>query len=258
MKIVVLVKRVPDTASIFKIAADNRSVEQDGQKFVMNPYDEHAVEEAIRLKEKMGAEVIVLSAGPAECKEVIRSALAMGADAAAHLILPGDMGYASRGVAEAIAAVVKTLEPDLILAGKQAVDDDAAQAPERVAELLGLPHASIVTRLECTATSITVDCEVEGGQFTAELPLPALVTAQKGLNTPRYPTLPNIMKAKKKEIRELTPDALGLSEDRLAPGMTVTAMALPRQQRLGRILDGDTAQRVKELVRALREDEKVL
>ncbi|HEX73105.1 MAG TPA: electron transfer flavoprotein subunit beta, partial [Candidatus Hydrogenedentes bacterium] len=110
----------------------------------------------------------------------------------------------------------------------------------------------------CTATSITVDCEVEGGQFTAELPLPALVTAQKGLNTPRYPTLPNIMKAKKKEIRELTPDALGLSGDRLAAGMTVAAMALPRQQRLGKMLDGDTAQRVKELVRALREDEKVL
>jgi electron transfer flavoprotein beta subunit len=258
VKIVVLVKRVPDTASVFKVGADGRSVDLSGLKFVMSPYDEHAVEAAIQLKEKLGAEVIVLSAGPPECKEVIRSALAMGADAGVHLLLPGDTGYASRGIADALAAALKTLEADLILAGKQAVDDDAAKVPERVAELLDIPHASVVARLECAATSVTVDCEVEGGQFTAEMPLPALVTAQKGLNTPRYPTLPNIMKAKKKEIRELTPDALGISGDSLAAGMAVSAMALPRQQRLAKILDGDTAQRVKELVRALREDEKVL
>ncbi len=256
MKIAVLVKRVPDTASVFKIASDGKSVETSNLKYVMSPYDEHAVEEAIKLKEKNGGEVIVVSAGPPEAKEIIRSGLAMGADSG---LLVTDVELLSpRGLAKVLAAALKTISPDLVFAGKQAVDDDAAQVPERVAELLGMPHASVITRFECLGASVMVDREIEGGQYTLELPLPALLTTQKGINTPRYPTLPNIMKAKKKEIREMPLSALGLAPETLAAGWVVESLALPRQERLRKVLEGESIQKVRELVRILRETEKVL
>lgn len=258
MKIAVLVKRVPDTASVFTIAGDGASVELGNLKFVMSPYDEYAVEEAIKIREKHGGEVVVVSLGAAESKEIIRSALAMGADSGVLITGSGLDKLSSRGTAVVLAAVVKSLTPDLVLAGKQAVDDDAAQVPERVAELLDWPHASVITRLDLQEDTATVDREIEGGQYTLEIKLPAVFSTQKGLNTPRYPTLPNIMKAKKKEIRELGVADLGLTPDSLASNMTVAAMSLPRQQRLGKILEGDTPQRVAALVKALREDEKVI
>lgn len=258
MKAVVLVKRVPDTASVFKIGADGKSVDMTGLKYVMSPYDEHAVEEAIKLKESQGAETVVVSLGPAETKETIRSALAMGADWGLLVTGPGTEGLTSRGVAQVLAAAVKSLAPDLVLAGKQAVDDDASQVPERVAELLDLPHASIITRFELQGDRAVVDREIEGGQYTLEVPLPALFTTQKGINTPRYPTLPNIMKAKKKEIREISLGDIGLAPDALQPGLVVEAMSLPRQNRLNKILDGETPDRVRALINALRDEEKVL
>ncbi len=259
MKIVVLIKRVPDTASVFKIGGDGKSVDLGGLKFVMSPYDEHAVEEGIRIKEKNGAEVVVLSAGPPETKEIIRSALAMGADSGVLITGEGVEGLTSRGVSHALAAALKSMGADLVLAGKQAVDDDASQVPERVAELLGLPHASVITRLELSETTATVDREVEGGYYTYEAPLPALFATQKGINTPRYPTLPNIMKAKKKEITEIQLADLGIDASKLASGYEVLGMALPRQERLMHIIDGETPQdKVRTLVQALREKEKVL
>ncbi|HPO15355.1 MAG TPA: electron transfer flavoprotein subunit beta/FixA family protein [Candidatus Hydrogenedentes bacterium] len=256
MKIAVLVKRVPDTASVFKIAVDGKSVETANLKYVMSPYDEHAVEEAIKLKEKNGGEVIIVSVGPSEAKEIIRSGLAMGADSG--LLITGAEALSPRGLAKVLAAALKTLAPDVIFAGKQAVDDDAAQVPERVAELLDMPHASVITRFECLGASVVVDREIEGGQYTLELPLPALLTTQKGINTPRYPTLPNIMKAKKKEIREMSVGELGLASEALAAGCTVEAFTLPRQERLRKVLEGESIQKVQELVRILRETEKVL
>jgi len=258
VKIAVLVKRVPDTASVFTIAGDGASVELGNLKFVMSPYDEYAVEEALKLREQHGGEVVVVSLGAAESKEIVRSALAMGADSGLLITGSGLEKLSSRGTAVALAAALKSLAPDLVLAGKQAVDDDAAQVPERVAELLDWPHASVITRLDVQRDTATVDREVEGGQYTLAIKLPAVFTAQKGLNTPRYPTLPNIMKAKKKEIRELGVADLGLTPDSLAANMTVVAMSLPRQHRLGKILEGDTPQRVAALVKALREDEKVM
>lgn len=258
MKVAVLVKRVPDTASVFKIAGDGKSVDLAGLKYVMSPYDEHAVEAAVQLKEKQGAEVVLVSAGGAETKEIIRSGLAMGADTGLLVTGPGIEQLTSRGIAHALAAALKTVSADLILAGKQSADDDASQVPERVAELLGLPHVSVITRLEIAGAAAVVDREVEGGHYTYEVPLPALLTAQKGLNTPRYPTLPNIMKAKKKEIREVGLSDLGLSPEAVAPQMTADAMSLPRQQRLGKMLEGDKTQQVEALVKALRDDEKVL
>jgi len=254
----VLVKRVPDTASVFKVGADGVSIAEDGLKFVMSPYDEHAVEEAIKIKEAGEAEVIVVSLGPDGCKEVMRTALAMGADSGIHITGEGTEKLTPRGVSKALAAALKDLGSNLILAGKQAVDDDASQVPERVAELLGLPHASVVTRIALGASSIEVDRELEGGFATLELPLPAVLTIQKGINTPRYPTLPNIMKAKKKEIKELKLADLGLDAAALAPGYAVAGLSLPRTERLGKMLSGELPQQVDELVRILREQEKVL
>jgi len=152
---------------------------------------------------------------------------------------------------------MKTIDPDIIFAGKQAVDDDSAQVPERVAEILGMSHASAVTRFEYKSAKVEIDREIEGGGYTLEMPLPALFTVEKGINTPRYPTLPNIMKAKRKEIKEMTIADLGLTNDELRPGVKVEAISLPRQKRLAKILDGNMESQVKELVSILREEKIV-
>lgn len=252
MKIVVLVKRVPDTASVFKIAPDGKSIVEDGLKFVMSPYDEHAVEEAIKIKEANGAEVIIASLGPEGCKEIMRTALAMGADSGVHVLAEGT-ALTARATSHALAAVVKELGADLVLAGKQAVDTDASQTAERVAERLGWPHVSVVTRLVVSEGSIEADREVEGGFYTMTAPLPAVVSIQKGINTPRYPTLPNIMKAKKKEIRDIA-----LPADLTPSGAVVEALSLPRSERLGKMLPGSAQEQAAALVKILREEEKVL
>lgn len=254
MKILVLVKRVPDTASVFKIAADGKSVSGENLKYVMGPYDEHAVEEAIKIKEAGEAEVVVVSLGPEGTQETIRLGLAMGADRG---ILVQAEGLSPRAVALALAEVVRRESPDLVLAGKQAVDDDAAQVPERIAELLDLPHASVVTKLVLEGASATVDREIEGGKLVLTLPLPCVVSIEKGINTPRYPKLPNIMKAKSKPLAVHAPADLGVAADALAGGIEVLNMATPSQARRGKLLDGDSAAKVQELLRALREDEKV-
>lgn len=256
MKIVVLLKRVPDTASVFKIAPDGTSIVEDGLKFVMSPYDEHAVEEAIKIKEAGSADVLVVALGPEGCKEILRTALAMGADSGIHIAHAG-AALTPRGVSHALSAVLKDLGADLILAGKQAVDDDASQVPERVAERLGWSHMSVVTRMALGAGTVEVDREVEGGSLTLSAPLPAVISIQKGINVPRYPTLPNIMKAKKKEIREVALDSLGLGAA-IAPGLVVQALSPPRSERLGKLLSGTAAEQAATLIKILREDEKVL
>ena len=150
------------------------------------------------------------------------------------------------------------MSPDIVFAGKQAVDDDGSQVPERVAELLELPHSSVVAKFDLGDGSATVEREVEGGNYVLEVPLPAVFAIQKGINQPRYPSLPNIMKAKKKEIAEMSLGDLGLSADDVASQFEVESMELPRQERLGKILEGTNEERVAELVRTLREEEKVL
>ncbi|MEK7794714.1 MAG: electron transfer flavoprotein subunit beta/FixA family protein [Candidatus Hydrogenedentota bacterium] len=259
MKVAVLFKRVPDTASVFKIGSDNKSVDLTGLKFVMSPYDEYALEEAIQTREAgKAAEVIAVTMGPEGTQETIRTALAMGADRALFLKVDDVNKFRGRGIAQALAKLLQTESPELIFAGKQAVDDDASQVPERVAELMGIPHASVVSDFELTGLAATVVREVEGGHYTIDVTLPALFTIEKGINTPRYPTLPNIMKAKKKEIKEFGLADLGLNADELASHIDVQALSLPRQDRLNKILDGDTGERVKKLLSILREEEKVL
>lgn len=256
MKIAVLVKRVPDTASVFTIREDGKSVELSGQKFVMSPYDENAVEEAIQLRDQEGGEIVIVSAGSSECMETIRTALAMGADSG--LLVTGAENLTAKGVAGALAAALQRISPDIIFAGKQAVDSDGAQVSERVAELMGIPHASCVTKFTFADGKATVDREVEGGHYTLSLEPPALFTAQKGINTPRYPTLPNIMKAKRKPVEEVALADLSVDAALLEAGITVEKLSLPRQERLGKILDGEITEQVSSLYRTLREEEKVL
>jgi electron transfer flavoprotein beta subunit len=257
MKIAVLIKRVPDTASVFSIAESGKSIVKDNLKFIMSPYDEHALEEAIKLKEAGDAEVIAVSMGPPETKDIIRTALALGADSGLLVSCEGIEGLSNKGAARVLAAALKTLSPDIVFAGKQAVDDDASQTPERVAELLDWPHASAITRFECDGSTATVDREIEGGHFTLAIPLPAMLTTQKGINAPRYPTLPNIMKAKKKEINEVSMSDLGLSSEEVASNLEVESLSLPRQERLTKVLEGENVDQTKELVKMLREVEKV-
>jgi electron transfer flavoprotein beta subunit len=259
MKIAVLIKRVPDTASVFKIGADQKSVDLTGLKFVISPYDEYALEEAIKTRETGKAEeVLVVTMGVEGAQETIRTALAMGADRAVFVKVDAATTFSSRGVAEILAAALQTESPKLVFAGKQAVDDDASQVPERIAELLEMPHASVVSKFDLNGDKATVTREIEGGHYEIEVALPALFTIEKGINSPRYPTLPNIMKAKKKEIKEFSLGDLGLDAAKLTSQLEVQNMALPRQDRLAKILDGDTQERVKKLLGILKEEEKVL
>jgi electron transfer flavoprotein beta subunit len=258
MKIAVLVKRVPDTASVFKVAADEKSVVTDGIKYVLGPYDEHAIEEALQLREAGKAEeVVIVTMGIDKAKEIIRTALAMGADRA--IFVEKDVLEAGfSGTSDVLAAALKTEEFGLIFAGKQAVDDDGAQVPERVAELLDISHVSAIAKLEVGDGTATAEREVEGGSYTLEVPLPAVCTMEKGINVPRYPTLPNIMKAKKKEVKEFSLADLGLDEAQISSGLVVEHMSLPRQDRLNSIIEGDIPEQVEQLLSKLRQDEKVL
>ncbi|HEY6091384.1 MAG TPA: electron transfer flavoprotein subunit beta/FixA family protein [Gemmatimonadales bacterium] len=250
MKIAVCIKRVPDSETRVKIGSDRKSLDEGGVKFVMNPYDEFAVEEALRRKEKAGTgEVVVLSLGPAAAQETIRTALAMGADRGVLLQtdkIPADPFES----AKLIAAALKSDTWDLILFGRMAIDDYNHQVGVIVAELLGLPCVSAVSHLDIDGTKGVAEREIEGGIEVVEFPLPALLTVDKGLNEPRYPALKGIMAAKKKplELKRVEPGAGSLE---------LLALTLPPERKEGKIV-GEGAAAVPELVRLLREEAKVL
>jgi electron transfer flavoprotein beta subunit len=250
MKIAVCIKRVPDSEVRVKIAPDGASLDEAGVKFILNPYDEFAVEEALRRKEQAGSgEVVVVAVGPAAAQETIRTALAMGADRGVLLQadrIPAD-GLA---VARALAAELKDGAYDLVLLGKIAIDDYNHQVGPMVAELLGLPCVTAVSKLEIAGAAGTAEREVEGGIEVVEFPLPAVLTADKGLNEPRLPALKGIMAAKKKPL-EVRPFDGG------AQGVEVLGMSLPPERQAGRIV-GEGAAAVPDLVRLLREEAKVL
>jgi electron transfer flavoprotein beta subunit len=259
MKILVLIKQVPDTATQVKLGSDSRGIDVTGITWIVSPYDEFAIEEALRIKDKRGqAEVVVVTLGPDRAKEALRSCLAMGADRAIHV---NDAAFAQADTvvtARALAAVVRLEQPQLVLTGRQAIDDDMGAVGTQVAELLGWPCLSWVMEESISEDASTVRAgrQVEGGLEVFELPLPCVLTAQKGMNEPRYPTLKGIMGAKKKEIKDLKAADLGLSD--LAPQIeVVTLEALPPRPP-GRILTGDPKDMARELVRALREDVKVI
>jgi len=259
MKILVMIKQVPDTATQVKVGSDPRSIDTAGVTWIVSPYDEFALEEALRIKEKRGqGEVIAVSLGPDRVKETLRSALAMGADRAIHLLDPGWDSADTLMTARALAAAIKQEAPGLALFGRQAIDDDMGSVAAQVAELLGWPCASWIMEeaVDEAGKTVRVGRQVEGGLEIFDLPLPAVVSAQKGLNEPRYPTLKGIMGAKKKEIKDVKLAALGLS----APGreLEVTQLQALPPRPPGRILTGDPKDMARELVRALREDVKAI
>jgi len=250
VKIAVCIKRVPDTETRVRIAGDGVSLDETGVKFILNPYDEFAVEEALQRKERAGGgEVVVVALGPDAAQETIRSALAMGADRGVLLKadrIPAD----ALAVAKALAAELKDGGYDLVLFGKMAVDDYHQAAGPMVAELLGLPCVTAISKLELEGGKGVAEREIEGGVEVVEFALPAVLTAEKGLNTPRYPALKGIMAAKKKPI-ETRPAALGTVRAQVA------ALALPPERKAGRIV-GEGPDAVPELVRLLRAEAKVL
>ncbi len=259
MKILVMVKQVPDTATQVKIGADPKAIDTAGITWIVSPYDEFAVEEALRIKEKAGqGEVVVISLGPDRVKETLRSCLAMGADRAIHLLDPAWDGGDSLTTARALAAAIQKEAPGLVLCGRQAIDDDMGAVGAQVAEILGWPCASWIMEeaVDAAGTSIRVGRQVEGGLEVFDLPLPAVVSAQKGLNEPRYPTLKGIMGAKKKEIKDVKAADLGLAAE--PPALSVVTLETLPPRPPGRIVPGEPADAARELVRALREEAKAI
>ena len=251
MKIAVCIKRVADSETRVKVAGDGKSLDDAGVKFILNPYDEFAVEEALQRKEKAGAgEVVIVALGASASQETIRTALAMGADRGVLLqtdAVPAD-GFVT---AQAIAAELKAGGPwDLVLFGKMAIDDYNSQVGPMVAELLDLPCITSVSHLAIEGTTITADREIEGAVEVVQCTLPAVLTADKGINEPRYPALKGIMAAKKKPL-EVKPVTLA------GGAIEVLEMSPPPARKEGKIV-GEGAAAVPELVRLLREEAKVL
>ena len=260
MNILVFVKRVPDTESRIRIRHETRSVIEEGLNFVASPYDEYAVEEGLRLKEAKGGTVRVISVGRDETVAVLRKCLAMGADEACLVKDDGPETYDGLRTARIIARVVerKFAGADLLLFGKQAVGTDNSQVPSMVAELLGLPQANVVTKLEIDGASGTAWREVEGGMEKVVFSLPAVVSAQKGLNEPRYETLKGIMAAKKKEVPVVKLEELGLTAEELGSAVVITGLDVPPQRQAGKILQGEPAETARELAALLHREAKVV
>lgn len=250
MKIAVCIKRVADSETRVKIAADGKSLDEAGVKFILNPYDEFAVEEALQRRDEAGSgEVVVIACGSQAAQETIRTALAMGADRGV-LLETGSLPADGLAVARALSAELEGGGYDLILFGKMAIDDYNQQIGPMVAELLDLPCVTCVAHLELSGSRGTAEREVEGGMEQVEFPLPAVLTADKGLNEPRYPALKGIMAAKKKPL-EVKPAALG------AAGLAVLALSPPPERKEGRIV-GEGGGAVPALLQLLREEAKVL
>jgi len=246
---VVCIKQVADTETRVKVAADGRSLDPAGVTWILNPYDEFAIEQALLVKEGgAGGEVVVVTVGGAGVQTTLRNALAMGADRAIHL--RADAAADSLSVARAIAAEIGALSPTIVWFGKQAVDDDAMQVGPMTAELLGLPCVTVIAKFTLAGGTAEVEREIEGGRERVEVTLPAVFTADKGLNAPRYASLKGIMAAKKKTIDE-KPAALGDA------GLEILALELPAARGAGRIV-GEGPAAVTELVRALREEARVI
>ena len=255
MNILVLLKQTFDTEE--RIVIENGKIKEDGVKFVINPYDEYAVEEAIRLKDELGGEVTVVTVGPERSEEALRTALAMGADEA---ILADDEALFGDEftAAKVLAAIVKQKSYDLIIAGNQAVDDGSGQVAVRLAEELGIPHISTLTKLVVQGDEIIGHRDAEGDEEVVKVTLPALVTAQQGLNDPRYPSLIGIRKASKKPLERVSISDLGLTPTDIAAKSKIVEIFLPKAKDAGKILSGDVNTQVAELVSSLKSVEKVI
>lgn len=248
MNILVCISQVPDTTTKISVGPDGKSMATQGVKFILNPYDEFTIEEGLRLKEQFGGTVTALTVGADTSKDVLRTALAMGADAA--ILVKDDVRADSFTVASSIVEAAKELAPDVVLFGRQSIDFDSFQTSALVAEMLEWPSIHIVSKLTIEGTTVKAECDTEGGKEVVETSLPCVIGTQKGLNDPRYPKLPDIMKAKSKPITERAATTA-------ASRVETVSMTLPDTKRLHKIL-GESDADIDELVRLLHEEAKMI
>ncbi len=260
MDIVVLLKQVPATESLIQVADDGVSIKTEELKWVINPYDEFAVEEALRIREAQGGSVTVLSVGTDKTVEAVRTALAMGADTGVLVDDPAALGKGALATARVLAAALKQMPFDLIIAGQRAVDADQFQVGPAAAEYLQIPNVSMVIKAELFDGGIRCHRTIEGGTVVVEAPLPMLFTTQRGLNEPRYASLPGIMKAKKKPLETKALADIGLDAGALeGPSAQIRSLSLPAKRSGGRIIEGENAaEKAAALVKALHEEAKVI
>lgn len=258
MKIFVCIKQVPDTETKIKILPDGSGIDPAGVKWVMNPYDEFAVEESIKLRDaNPGAQIFVITLGPkARAVEVLRTALAMGADEG--IVINAPEGLDNFNTARALAEVIKQEGGGkVIFTGKLAIDDNSSSVPQMLAEFLSVPHATVVSKFSLAGEAVNVERDIEGGaKEVLQLMAPAVVAASKGLNMPRYASLPGIMKAKKKTLKEVELSALGVAPS--DSKIKMSSFSLPAEKPAAKLISGDSSAQVHELVRLLRDESKVL
>ncbi len=257
MNIYVLMKRTFDTEE--KITISGGKINEDGAEFIINPYDEYAIEEAIQVRDAHGGEITVVSVGNEETEKQLRTALAMGADKAVLINTEDDLEESDQfTTAKILSEYLKDKDADLIIGGNVAIDGGSGQVGPRVAELLNIPYVTTITKLDIDGNKATVIRDVEGDSEVIETTFPLLVTAQQGLNEPRYPSLPGIMKAKKKPLEELELDDLDLEEDDVETKTKTIEIYLPAKKEAGKVLEGELADQVKELVNLLHTEAKVI
>ncbi len=259
MKIVTCIKQTFDTEAKIVVGGDGQ-ISDEGVNMILNPYDEYAVEEAIKTKEKDGGEVVVVTVGGDKAQEALRYSLAMGADRAVLINDPALEKADSHAVSVALAKLLSDKEAgyDVIFAGKEAVDDGAAQVPSRLAAKLDLALANVVVAVELADGKATVTREIDGGTEELEMALPALISAQKGLNEVRYPSLPGIMKAKRKPLDVVSLADLGLSAEDVASKVEMVSAELPPARKAGQKLTGEVDEVVAKLVELLKNEAKVI
>ncbi|MFC4025278.1 electron transfer flavoprotein subunit beta/FixA family protein [Oceanobacillus longus] len=256
MNIYVLVKRTFDTEE--KIQINNGFIEEDGAEFIINPYDEYAVEEAIKIREKHGGQVTIVTVGDEDSEKQLRTALAMGADKAVLIntedVEEGDAFTTVR----ILEAYFEDKDVSIILAGNSSVDESSGQVGPRLADKLDIPYVTTITKLEIDGDTVNIECDAEGDIEKAKTSLPLLVTCQQGLNEPRYPSLPGIIKAKKKPLEEIELDDLNLEEEDYESKTVTTAVFLPPEKNVGKMLEGEIDDQIKELINLLHTEAKVL
>ncbi|HEY2484836.1 MAG TPA: electron transfer flavoprotein subunit beta/FixA family protein [Candidatus Binataceae bacterium] len=248
MKILVPIKRVPDPATTIRVLPDGSGIATDNVKWVINPFDEIAIEEALRIKEKLSGEVVLATVGQSAWQEQLRTGLAMGADRA--ILVKHDGALDSLAIARILAKVISDEKPELVLLGKQAIDDDSNQVGQMLAEKLGWPQATFASKVEFADQKVTVTREVDGGLEAIAFNLPAVITTDLRLNEPRYASLPGIMKARKKELKEVPAESLGVD---LAAKLKVKTLAAPPKRQAGKKVGS-----VQELVQVLHTEAKVI
>lgn len=257
MNIYVLLKKTFDTED--QVIIVDGEIDDGEAEYIINPYDEYAVEEAIKQKEEHGGEVTVVTIGDEDSEAQLRTALAMGADKAVLINIEDDLDEGDQyTTVKILEAFFEDKEVDLILAGNVTIDESSGQVGPRLATLLDIPYVTTIVGLEIEDETAHLEKEVEGDLEKLESSLPLLVTCQQGLNEPRYPSLPGIMKARQKPLDEIEIDDLDLDEDEVAPKTKVVDIFLPAEKEAGRILEGEIEDQVKELVTLLKEENKVL